>query len=156
MESLGVVVRPSNIRVLYGNSNPQLALDVCNILGIDAVKAKVGRFANGEVQLQIMDLVRGDDCFIIQPTCSGMGEDGVIVNVNQTIMELVLLIHTLKLSSAHRITAVIPHFGYARQDRKTTSRVPISASAVATMITCMGVDRVITVDLHCGQIQGFF
>lgn len=154
--TLGTHVRQPKIKVLYGNCNPKLARDVCSILGVEALPSKVGRFANGEIQIQLHELVRGEDCFIVQPTCNGMGEDGVSVNVNQSTMELLLLIHTLRLSSAKRITAVVPHFGYARQDRKTQSRVPISASAIAKMITCLGVDRVITVDLHCGQIQGFF
>lgn len=140
-----------SLALLTGNSNPQLAKDVAAILGIEVRAARVGTFANGEIDIKISDNVRGQDCFIIQPTCTS-GE----VGVNRSLMELLLLIHTLRLSSARRITAVIPHYGYARQDRKTVSRVPISASAVAKMLTTMGVDGVVTVDLHCGQIQGFF
>jgi ribose-phosphate pyrophosphokinase len=112
----------------------------------------VGQFANGEIDIKIHENIRGEDVFVVQPTCS----NGADMGVNRSVMELLLIIHTLKLASARRITAVIPHYGYARQDRKTQSRVPISASAVAKMITELGVDAVVTVDLHCGQIQGFF
>lgn len=141
----------AQLKVLHGGSSPQLARAVCECLKVPVCNARVDQFPNGEVNIKIVDSVRGDDVFIVQSTCSN-GE----VGVNRSVMELLLLIHTLKLSSAKRITAVIPFYGYARQDRKTESRVPISASAVARMITEMGVDGVVTVDLHCGQIQGFF
>jgi ribose-phosphate pyrophosphokinase len=141
----------NNAVVIHGNSNPALAEAVAKALNCKVLPSKVGAFANGEVEIKIHENVRGEDVFIIQPTCS----NGT-VGVNTSVMELLLLIHTLRLSSARRITAVIPHYGYARQDRKTQSRVPISASAVAKMITELGVDGVVTVDLHCGQIQGFF
>lgn len=144
-------LRRGNLRIVHGNSNPALARDVCAVLGIRPCDARVGRFANGETDIKILESIRGDDVFVFQPTCSGEG-----ANINQAVMELLLLIHTMKLSSARRVVAVIPHYGYARQDRKHASRVPISASAVAKMIVEMGVDGVVTVDLHCGQIQGFF
>lgn len=140
-----------SLKIIHGNSNPQLAADVCRFLRISPCAALVGKFSNGETQIKIHDSIRGDDVFILQPTCSTK-----LCNVNQSVMELLLLIHTLKLSSARRVIAVIPHYGYARQDRKHTARVPISASAVARMIMEMGVNGVVTVDLHCGQIQGFF
>lgn len=140
-----------NLKLITGNSNPQLAADVAARMGLELCKARVATFANGEIDIKVLENIRGEDCFIIQSTCTN-GD----CNVNRSVMELLLLIHTLRLSSARRITAVIPHYGYARQDRKTQSRVPISASAVARMITTLGVDGVVTVDLHCGQIQGFF
>lgn len=141
------------LRVLHGNANPQLAEDICRCLNIPVTASRVGAFANGETNVKILESIRGDDVFIIQPTC-GNGKNGT--NVNQAVMELLLIIHTLRLSSARRVIAVIPHYGYARQDRKHIGRVPISASAVAKMITEMGVNGVVTMDLHCGQIQGFF
>ncbi|KAJ9466393.1 Ribose-phosphate pyrophosphokinase [Diplonema papillatum] len=117
------------------------------------MRATVGKFANGEINIGIEDPARGDDVFIIHPTCANASTG---LNVNEAVMELLLLIHTVKLSSAKRITAIIPHFAYARQDRKTEARVPISASAIAQLLVNVGVDRIVTVDLHCGQIQGFF
>jgi ribose-phosphate pyrophosphokinase len=143
----------NKLKIIAGNSNPDLALSIAAHLGEKLCDAVVGRFANGEVSIKVLQSVRGNDVFIVQPTC---GNDATDTNVNTAIMELLLLINTLRLASARRITAVIPHYGYARQDRKTRSRVPISASAVAKMITEVGVDAVVTVDLHCGQIQGFF
>lgn len=139
--------------MISGNSNPQLAEDVCRCLGIEQTPCRVGTFANGESNVKVLNSIRGDDVFVIQPTC---GNDGNGTNVNQAVVELLLMIHTLKLSSASRVVAVIPHYGYARQDRKMTSRVPISASAVARMITEVGVSGVVTLDLHCTQIEGFF
>jgi len=114
---------------------------------VEVEPCRVGAFSDGELDIRIENNVRGSDVFIIQPTCPP---------VSNHLMELLLLIHTLKLSSAKRITAVIPYFGYARQDRKVKPRVPISASAVAQLIEKMGTHRVVTVDLHSGQIQGFF
>jgi ribose-phosphate pyrophosphokinase len=139
------------IRLLYGNANKKLAEDVAKCLKLELTKCEVKNFANGETSIKINENVRGDDCFIIQPTT---GND--TIDLNTAMMELLLMIHTLRMSSAKRITAVVPYFGYSRQDRKTQSRVPISASAIAQLIQSMGVDRVMTVDLHCGQIQGFF
>ena len=139
------------LRLIAGNANPVLARDVARHLNMELCEAKVGRFKNGEIEIEIGENVRGDDVYIIQPTAGNETLD-----VNTALMELMLLVHTLKTSSARRITAVIPHFAYSRQDRKVDSRVPISASVVAQLIQAMGVDRVVTVDLHCGQIQGFF
>jgi len=121
------------------------------MLNMSICGADVKTFANGDISIKVKENVRGDDCFVIQPT-TGTSE----IDVNTALMELLLMIHTLRLSSAKRITAIIPYFAYSRQDRKTTSRVPISASATAQLIQSMGVDRVVTLDLHCGQIQGFF
>jgi len=136
-----------NIRIITGNSNPKLGTQISEKLGIPIEPCQIGTFADGELDIQITN-VRGSDVFIIQPTCPP--------NVHNNLMELLLLIHTLKLASAKRITAIVPYFCYARQDRKTKPRVPISASAVSQLIEKMGPSRVVTVDLHCGQIQGFF
>eukprot|EP01013_Petalomonas_cantuscygni_P021786 TRINITY_DN413_c0_g1_i1.p1 TRINITY_DN413_c0_g1~~TRINITY_DN413_c0_g1_i1.p1 ORF type:complete len:331 (+),score=84.60 TRINITY_DN413_c0_g1_i1:135-1127(+) len=140
------------LKVITGNANRQLADAVSKALGVPLCAADVGRFANGEIRIMVKDNIRGDDVFILQPTCLSEHVD----SVNTSLMELLLLIHTCKLASARRVTAVVPHFAYARQDRKTEARVPISASAVAQLVMTMGADRVVTVDLHCGQIQGFF
>mmetsp|Transcript_59338 Transcript_59338/g.68717 ORF Transcript_59338/g.68717 Transcript_59338/m.68717 type:complete len:341 (-) Transcript_59338:274-1296(-) len=139
------------VRLLNGSSNPGLADAVSCCLNIEKCKSEVKTFANGEISIKVTDNVRGDDCFIVQPTSANGA-----VDVNTAMMELLLMIHTLKLSSAKRITAIVPYFAYSRQDRKVQARVPISASAVAQLIQAMGVDRVVTLDLHCGQIQGFF
>lgn len=139
------------VRVIHGNSNARLAQDVAKLLNTNICESNVKTFANGEISIKIVDNIRGDDCFVVQPTTGNS-----LIDVNTALMELMLLIHTLKLSSAKRITAIIPYFAYSRQDRKIQSRVPISASAVAQLIQSMGVDRVVTLDLHCGQIQGFF
>jgi ribose-phosphate pyrophosphokinase len=141
------------LKIITGNSNKELARSIADSLGIPVCDTLVDRFANGEVNIKVFENVRGEDVFIIQPTC-GNAEEGI--DVNTSIMELLLLINTLRLASARRITAVIPHYGYARQDRKLKSRVPISASAVARMIMTVAADAIVTVDLHCGQIQGFF
>eukprot|EP00013_Stygamoeba_regulata_P005765 CAMPEP_0177628828 /NCGR_PEP_ID=MMETSP0447-20121125/340_1 /TAXON_ID=0 /ORGANISM="Stygamoeba regulata, Strain BSH-02190019" /LENGTH=363 /DNA_ID=CAMNT_0019130103 /DNA_START=79 /DNA_END=1170 /DNA_ORIENTATION=+ len=137
-----------SIRLMAGNANPKLANDLAAALNLQLEPCEVGAFADGEINIQIKNNVRGGDVYIIQPTCPP--------NVNQNLMELLLLMHTLILSSAKRITCVVPYFGYARQDRKTKPRVPISASAVAQLIEAVGPHRIVTVDLHCGQIQGFF
>lgn len=139
------------VRLIPGTANAELTDKVSELLRIEKCKTEIKRFANGELNIKIVDNVRGDDCFIIQPT-AGNGES----KVNDALMELLLLVHTLKLSSAKRITAIVPYYAYSRQDRKSEPRVPISASAVAQLLQCMGVDRVVTLDLHCGQIQGFF
>ncbi|ORC91536.1 putative phosphoribosylpyrophosphate synthetase [Trypanosoma theileri] len=139
------------IRLVSGTSNSALSESVAKCLNTPLCRTEIKRFANGELNIKILDDIRGDDCFIIQPTAGNEETD-----LNTSMMELLLLVHTLKLSSAKRITAIVPYFAYSRQDRKTEPRVPISASAVAQLIQCMGVDRVVTLDLHCGQIQGFF
>jgi ribose-phosphate pyrophosphokinase len=133
--------------VFSGNANPELAGEIASMLGVGLGNITVARFADGEVNVQVHDNVRGKDVYIIQPTCSP---------VNEHLMELLLMVSTMRRASAERITCVIPYYGYARQDRKMTARVPISAADVARLLESMGVDRVIAVDLHCGQIQGFF
>lgn len=135
------------IKIFSGNGNMALSLEIARHLGINLGKATVGRFADGECNVVINENVRGKDCYIIQPTCPP---------VNDNIMELLLMVSTLRRASARRITVVIPYYGYARQDRKMQARVPISAADVARLMEAMGIDRVIAVDLHCGQIQGFF
>eukprot|EP01065_Artemidia_motanka_P050514 TRINITY_DN8661_c3_g1_i1.p1 TRINITY_DN8661_c3_g1~~TRINITY_DN8661_c3_g1_i1.p1 ORF type:complete len:377 (+),score=115.97 TRINITY_DN8661_c3_g1_i1:71-1201(+) len=139
------------LRIVCGRANRGLAEDICKAMRHPLTPVKCGSFANGECSIKVEQNVRGDDVFIIQPVCSS---DEVDINTAQ--VELLLLIHTLRLASVKRITAIVPYFAYARQDRKTKPRVPISASCVAQMLMAMGVDRVMTVDLHCGQIQGFF
>jgi ribose-phosphate pyrophosphokinase len=134
--------------VFAGNANPQLARDIVGHLRLNLGKAIVSSFSDGEVQLEIMENVRGKDVFIVQPTC---------VPTNDNLMELLVMIDTLRRSSAYRITAVMPYFGYARQDRRPrAARVPITAKVVAQMIGVVKADRVLTVDLHADQIQGFF
>jgi len=137
-----------NMMVFTGNANPALAEKVVHHLGLPLGKAHVGRFSDGETLVEIMDNVRGRDVFIIQPTCAPS---------NDNLMELVVMIDAVKRSSARRITAVIPYYGYARQDRRPrTARVAITAKVVADMITIAGAHRVLTMDLHADQIQGFF
>lgn len=133
--------------IFSGNANPALADDICDYLGSPRGNAKVGRFSDGEVQIEIDDNVRAKDVFVVQPTSSP---------VNDNLVELLLLIDAFHRSSARRITAVIPYFGYARQDKKVAPRVPISAKLVANLLTTAGANRIITMDLHAGQIQGFF
>lgn len=130
-----------------GNSNPALAVAVAADLGIPLGKAVLRTFSDGETWVEISDNVRGADVFVMQSTCSPG---------NDSIMELLLMLDALKRSSSKRITAVIPYYGYARQDRKVASRVPISAKLVADLITTAGASRILTLDLHAGQIQGFF
>ena len=136
-----------NIQVFCGNSNAQFAETVCKELGIPMGKAVVKHFADGEASVSLEETVRGADVFLIQSTCKP---------VNDHLMELLVMIDACRRASAGRITAVIPYFGYARQDRKAKSRDPISAKLVANMITVAGADRVLTMDLHANQIQGFF
>jgi ribose-phosphate pyrophosphokinase len=141
-------VTESQMMVFAGNSNPQLVQEICNFLKIPLGKAFVGRFSDGEVQVEITEHVRGQDVFVVQPTCPP---------ANDSLMELLVIVDALKRSSAKRITAVVPYFGYSRQDRRPRSaRVPITAKLVADMMTVAGVNRVLTVDLHADQIQGFF
>jgi len=133
--------------IFSGNSNPYLASKICNYLNINIGKAKVTTFSDGEIQIEITDNVRSKEVFIIQSTCHP---------VNNNLVELLLLVDAFKRASARRITAVIPYFGYARQDKKVAPRVPISAKLIADLLTAAGTNRVITMDLHAGQIQGFF
>jgi ribose-phosphate pyrophosphokinase len=135
------------LEIFTGNSNPALAREVCEHLGVHLGQAEVGRFPDGEVMVEVRENVRGGDCFVLQSICTPP---------NDNLMELLLLMDALRRASAKRITAVIPYFGYARQDRKVAPRVPISAKLVADVITAAGALRVLTVDLHAGQIQGFF
>jgi ribose-phosphate pyrophosphokinase len=133
--------------IFSGHANPALALEICEVGGEKLGKAMVRQFADGEIYLQIQENVRGADVFVIQPTCKP---------VHHSLMELLLMIQALKLASAERITAVLPYYGYARQDRKDKPRVPISAKLVAGLLETAGADRVLTLDLHAAQIQGFF
>nr|HID58716.1 ribose-phosphate pyrophosphokinase [Desulfobacterales bacterium] len=137
----------SELIVFSGNSNRPLAEEVCQYLNIDLGRAQVKTFSDGEIQIEIEENVRGREIFIIQSTCAP---------VNDNLVELLLMLDACKRSSARRITAVIPYYGYARQDKKVAPRVPISAKLVADMITIAGAGRIITMDLHAGQIQGFF
>lgn len=135
------------LKVFTGNSHPALAEDICRHLRVPLGKAAVGRFPDGEVRLQILENVRGADVFVVQPTCRP---------VNDNLVELLIMMDAFRRASAHRITAVMPFFGYARQDRKDRPRVPISAKLVADLVTSAGADRVLALDLHTGQIQGYF
>jgi ribose-phosphate pyrophosphokinase len=135
------------LEIFTGNSNPALAREVSEHLSARLGEAEVGSFPDGEVNVEVRENVRGGDCFVLQSTCSPP---------NKNLMELLLLMDALRRASAKRITAVIPYMGYARQDRKVAPRVPISAKLVADLITAAGASRVLTVDLHAGQIQGFF
>ena len=136
-----------NIKIFCGNSNPEFAKTICEQLGLELGKGQVRTFADGEASVTLEETVRGADVFLIQSTCKP---------VNDHLMELLVMIDACRRASAGRITAVIPYFGYARQDRKAKSRDPISAKLVANMITVAGADRVLTMDLHANQIQGFF
>lgn len=138
---------PNGIKLITGNANPELAKKVSDYLQIPLTETTVSTFSDGEIMVQIKENVRGSDAFVIQPTCTP---------VNHNIMELLLIIDALKRASAGRITAVIPYYGYARQDRKVQPRVPISSKLVANLITVAGANRVLAIDLHAGQIQGFF
>jgi ribose-phosphate pyrophosphokinase len=135
------------LKLFTGNAAPRLAKDVARNLGIELGKAHVGRFSDGEVNVEIGENVRGCDCFVLQPTCAP---------ANDHLMELLITIDALRRSSARRITAVIPYYGYARQDRKVKPRLPISAKLVADLISTASTDRLLCIDLHAGQIQGFF
>lgn len=135
------------IRIFSGNSNQQLALDICASLHVELGRARVRNFSDGEIMIEIGENVRGRDVYIIQSTCAP---------TNTNLMELLIMADALKRASAATITAVIPYYGYARQDRKAAPRTPITAKLVADLITTSGVDRVVTIDLHAGQIQGFF
>ena len=136
-----------DIKVFTGNANPKLAADICKAIGIKLGENEIKGFADGEVSCSLYETVRGSDVFLVQSTCKP---------VNDNLMELLIMIDACRRASAGRITAVVPYFGYARQDRKAKSRDPISAKLVANMITAAGADRVLTMDLHAAQIQGFF
>ncbi len=135
------------IKIFSGNANPDIANEIAVYLGTELSHIELGRFSDGEISCYIPDNVRGSDVFFIQSTCAP---------ANDNLMELLIAIDTLKRSSATRITAVIPYFGYARQDRKHKPRVPITSKLVADMLECAGVSRILTMDLHANQIQGFF
>jgi ribose-phosphate pyrophosphokinase len=137
----------SDLKVFCGNGNPSLAKSICDYLRLPLGKWQLTRFADGEVYCQILENVRGTDVFVIQPTCRP---------VNEHLVELLIAVDALKRSSAARITAVLPYYGYARQDRKDKPRVPISAKLVADLLQAAGVDRVLAMDLHAPAIQGFF
>ncbi|MCA9511529.1 MAG: ribose-phosphate pyrophosphokinase [Myxococcota bacterium] len=136
-----------NITLFTGNANPKLAQDIAAYLGIQLGKAEVGTFSDGECSVDVLENVRGRDVFVIQPTCAP---------ANTHLMELLVMTDALRRASARRITAVIPYYGYARQDRKARPRAPITAKLVANLITTSGCDRALCLDLHAGQIQGFF
>lgn len=136
-----------DIKIFAGNSNKKLAKDICKAIGIRLGDSDVGVFSDGEIAVSIYETVRGSDVFVVQSTCQP---------VNDHLMELLIMIDAFKRASAGRITAVIPYFGYARQDRKAKARDPISAKLVANIISAAGADRVLTLDLHASQIQGFF
>ena len=137
----------NSIKIFTGNSNPKLASDICTMGGVPLGDASLKRFSDGEISVSINESVRGTDVFLIQSTCEP---------VNDHLMEMLIMIDALRRASAGRITAVMPYFGYARQDRKAKARDPISAKLVADLITTAGADRVLTMDLHAAQIQGFF
>jgi len=136
-----------NIKVFSGNANRPLAEEICQHLGMEIGQANTSRFSDGEFNFQILENVRGQDCFVVQPTCPP---------VDSNLMELLIMLDAFRRSSAKRITAVIPYFGYGRKDRKDRPRVPISAKLVANLTTQAGAHRVLLLDLHAGQIQGFF
>ena len=136
-----------DIKIFTGNANPKLAADICKIIGTNLGESEVKSFADGEASVSLYETVRGSDVFLVQSTCKP---------VNNNLMELLIMIDACRRASAGRITAVIPYFGYARQDRKAKGRDPISAKLVANMIEAAGADRVLTMDLHASQIQGFF
>lgn len=135
------------LKIFTGNANPQLAKEIADCLYLELGKAFVGKFNNGEIQVMIDESVRGKDVFVIQPTCQP---------ANDTLMELLIMADALKRASAKHITAVVPYYGYARQDRKTRGREPITSKLVADLMTTAGITRLVTMDLHAGQIQGFF
>ena len=140
-------MRFEQMKIFTGNANPALAAKICASLGCTVGAAAVEPFSDGEIRLQILENVRGADVFVVQPTCTP---------VDRHLMELLLMIDALKRASAERITAVLPYYGYARQDRKDKPRMPISARLIANLIQRAGADRVLTLDLHAAQIQGFF
>ncbi len=142
-----MIAHGKNIKIFTANSNPEFAKKIAEHLGVSVGKSEVGTFSDGEIFVNIGETVRGSDVFVVQSTCSP---------VNNNIMELLIMIDAFRRASAGRITAVIPYFGYARQDRKAKARDPISSKLVADLIATAGADRVLTMDLHAPQIQGFF
>ena len=138
---------PKVLKVVSGNAHPTMAKEICESLGMRLTGSEIKQFSDGEIFVEISENVRGADVFVVQPTCRP---------VNDHLMELVLMVDALRRASARRITAVVPYYGYARQDRKNAPRVPISAKVVAEMFMAVGVRRVLCMDLHAGQIQGFF
>ncbi|MDP2856837.1 MAG: ribose-phosphate pyrophosphokinase [Bacillota bacterium] len=142
-----MVASDGRLKVFSGNANPDLAKEICEQTGIHLGEISVSAFSDGEIKVIIKENVRGDDVFIVQPTSTP---------VNNNLMELLIIIDAMKRSSAKRITAVVPYYGYGRQDRKTRGREPITAKLVANLIDVAGADRVLTMDLHASQIQGFF
>jgi ribose-phosphate pyrophosphokinase len=139
--------KDSRLKILSGSAHPALAHEIASYLDVAPTSAYIGRFPDGEIDIKLHEDMRGSDVFVIQPTCPP---------VNENIVELTLIVDTLRRASAGRITAVMPYFGYARKDRKDEGRVPISAKVIANLLVGAGVDRVVTVDLHAQQIQGFF
>lgn len=139
--------RTNALKVFSGNAHPDLAKEICGHLGVPLGQADVGRFPDGEVRVQLGENVRGTDVFVVQPTSRP---------VNDNLVELLIILNTVRLASARRVTAVMPYYGYARQDRKDRPRVPISSKLVADLITSAGANRVLALDLHAGQIQGYF
>ena len=137
----------SKLKIFTGNAHPALAQEICDYIGVPLGTAVCGRFNNGEIQVMVNESVRGKDVFIIQPTGAP---------VNDNLMELLIMVDAMKRASARHITVIVPYYGYARQDRKTRGREPISAKLVADLMSTAGVTRVVTMDLHAGQIQGFF
>ncbi len=137
----------NHLKIFCGTSNPELARKICEYLAVPLGQIEIRRFSDGEIFVEIKENVRGADVFVVQSTCTP---------VNEHLMELLIIIDALRRASARRITAVIPYYGYARQDRKTAPRTPITAKLVANLLTVAGARRVLTVDLHAGQIQGFF
>ncbi len=142
-----MIAHAKNIKIFTGNSHPELAAEIANLLNVEIGKSKVSTFSDGEISVDIDETVRGMDVFIVQSTCCP---------VNNNLMELLIMMDAFKRASAGRITAVIPYYGYARQDRKAKSRDPITAKLVADLLTTAGADRVLTMDLHAAQIQGYF
>ena len=141
------VMNPDRIKIFSGTANPALVEEMCASLGLPLGQIKLKRFSDGEINLQLLENVRGADCFVVQPTCSP---------VEFHLMEVLCMMDALKRSSAERITAVVPYYGYGRQDRKDKPRVPISAKLVASVLETAGADRIMALDLHAAQIQGFF
>ena len=139
--------RTNALKVFSGNAHPDLAKEICGHLSVSLGQADVGRFPDGEVRVQLGENVRGTDVFVVQPTCRP---------VNDSLVELLIVLDALRRASARRVTAVMPYYGYARQDRKDRPRVPISSKLVADLITSAGANRVLALDLHAGQIQGYF
>ncbi|WP_280637436.1 ribose-phosphate pyrophosphokinase [Helicobacter pylori] len=147
MKTRGFKTKMCGFKIFSGSAHPAFGKEVSKHLGIPLSKAVIGKFSDGEINIQISESVRGKDIFIVQPTC---------VPVNDNLMELLVMVDALRRSSANSITAVLPYFGYARQDRKAAPRVPITAKMVANLMQEVGIERIITMDLHAGQIQGFF